>query len=209
MKHSLFLKGGSEETNLHLHRLHNKIYGNGDNNHRFVKGSDNMLVYGIDLPANQHMGGTHWYHSHIHGKTWEQVEGGAFRMIIIDNNRHPVRTEDANVLKFLFLMLLCFVAVFVTCLVSEKRRGRVKWLGIEKNKEINMNEKTGQMSRRVQQIFVRRHNLGCNLNVINILLAIYDVKFHGSVTVNSAVNSFPGSVTLKFHLEIMLVWIFS
>ena len=82
-------------------------------------------------------------------------------------------------------------------------------MGIEKNKETNVNEKTGQISTRIRKIFVRRHNLGCNLNVINILLAIYDVKFHGSVTVNSAVNSFPGSVTLKFHLEIMLVWFFS
>jgi len=101
VKHGLFLKGGSEETNLHLHGLHIKGYGNGDNNHRFVKGSDNMLVYDIDLPADQHMGGTHWYHSHIHGNTWEQVQGGAFGMIIIDDNGHPVGTEDANVLEFL------------------------------------------------------------------------------------------------------------
>ena len=45
------------------------------------------------------------------------------------------------------------------------------------------------MSTALRKIFVRRHNLGYSLNVINLLLAIYNVKFHGSVTVNSAVNS--------------------
>ena len=74
-------------------------------------------------------------------------------------------------------------------------------LGIEKNKETNVNEKIGQTPTGIGKFFVRKRNLGCNLNVIYLLLAIYDVKFHDSVTVNSAVNSFPGNVTLKFLFQ--------
>ena len=61
-------------------------------------------------------------------------------------------------------------------------------MGIEKNKETNMNGKIGQMSTKICKIFVRRHNLGWSLNGIYLLLAIYDVSFRGSITVNSAVN---------------------
>jgi len=113
MRHGLFARGGealnrNEEyegvaTNLHFHGLHIHSTGNGDNSHRSVSGKDNYLIYNIDLPANAHHGGTHWYHSHVPQSAWEQVKGGAFGMIVIDENGHDIGTEDPHVLDFMNL----------------------------------------------------------------------------------------------------------
>eukprot|EP00547_Thalassionema_nitzschioides_P016605 CAMPEP_0194247928 /NCGR_PEP_ID=MMETSP0158-20130606/17234_1 /TAXON_ID=33649 /ORGANISM="Thalassionema nitzschioides, Strain L26-B" /LENGTH=560 /DNA_ID=CAMNT_0038984083 /DNA_START=64 /DNA_END=1746 /DNA_ORIENTATION=+ len=100
-KHGLFLKGnnGNSKTNLHFHGLHIQEFANGDWVYRTVQGEDNLLVYELDL--QQHAGGTYWYHSHVHGSSWDQVKGGAFGMIIVNDNGHDVGTKDANVLTFL------------------------------------------------------------------------------------------------------------
>jgi FtsP/CotA-like multicopper oxidase with cupredoxin domain len=80
--------------------LHIPGYGNGDDMYRSVEG-DNVMIYRINLPADKHHGGTHWYHSHLHGASWDQVKGGAFGMIVIDDNGHDVGTQDQHVLSFL------------------------------------------------------------------------------------------------------------
>ena len=95
-------------TNLHTHGLH--IVGDGDSDDvtRMVSGSTtftsatsdqeeekddeqqqqpnyNCLDYTWDIP-NDHVGGTYWYHAHHHGTTEEQVQGGAYGMLIVEDN---------------------------------------------------------------------------------------------------------------------------
>ena len=99
--HGLFVRGsGGNSTNLHFHGLHTSGDGNGDDIRREVQGG-NVLIYGIDIPATAHMGGTHWYHSHLTGKAWDQILGGAYGMIVVSDGTHEVGTEDPNVLAFL------------------------------------------------------------------------------------------------------------
>jgi FtsP/CotA-like multicopper oxidase with cupredoxin domain len=74
----------STETNLHTHGLHIVGQGDSDDVVRHVSGG-NCLEYTWDLDA-QHPGGTYWYHSHIHGTSNAQVSGGAFGMIIVEDN---------------------------------------------------------------------------------------------------------------------------
>ena len=72
------------KTNIHTHGLHITGSGDGDDVTRFVTGG-NCLEYTWDIPAD-HPGGTNWYHPHYHTLTNAQTNGGAFGMIIIDDN---------------------------------------------------------------------------------------------------------------------------
>jgi len=104
LHHGLVVRGGAIEdvaTNLHFHGLHIPSTGSGDDSQRSVRGSDNSLVYDINLPADKHHGGTYWYHSHLAGDAWEQVRGGAFGMIVVEENGHDIGTRDPHVLEFM------------------------------------------------------------------------------------------------------------
>jgi len=102
LNHGLFAKGDNGvSTNLHFHGLHVNSEGNGDDPRRSVEGTENFLIYGIDLPADKHHGGTYWYHSHLNGAAWDQVKGGAFGMIVVDENGNDIGTTDPKVLDFL------------------------------------------------------------------------------------------------------------
>jgi len=102
-KHGLFLRGAEEKTNLHLQGLnHANVWKRSDWMYRSVQGKDNLLIYEIDLEGKKMVGGgTHWYHSHLQDKAWEQVREGAFGMIVIDDDEEGVGTNDPNVLEFL------------------------------------------------------------------------------------------------------------
>mmetsp|Transcript_24835 Transcript_24835/g.38392 ORF Transcript_24835/g.38392 Transcript_24835/m.38392 type:complete len:620 (+) Transcript_24835:56-1915(+) len=89
--YGLFVKGASSSSsnsdskvNLHIHGLHVSGHGNGDDIRRAVSGSD-VIVYNVTLPAD-HMGGTFWYHSHRHGRSYSHLKGGAFGMAIVEDN---------------------------------------------------------------------------------------------------------------------------
>lgn len=98
-RHGLLVKGASgTKTNMHFHGLHIAGHGNSENMMRVVEGND-VLVYALDIPEN-HMGGTHWYHSNWQGETQTQVGGGAFGMLIVDDGAN-IGTTDANVLDFM------------------------------------------------------------------------------------------------------------
>ena len=56
------INNATQTTNLHTHGLHISGNGNADNPARQVS-SGQCLTYHWDIPAN-HMGGTHWMHSH-------------------------------------------------------------------------------------------------------------------------------------------------
>lgn len=101
-KYGLLVHGSGDEgvvTNLHTHGLHIAGHGNGDDVTRYVGGED-VIVYAMDIQEH-HMGGTFWYHSHLHGHTKEQVSGGAFGMLIIDDDGKDMLTKDDKVEKLL------------------------------------------------------------------------------------------------------------
>jgi FtsP/CotA-like multicopper oxidase with cupredoxin domain len=84
----------SEMTNIHTHGLH--IVGDGDGNDvtRMVSGgSSSYLTYTWDIACG-HPPGTYWYHPHFHGLTNEQTAGGAFGMLIIEDD--PSTLEDSG-----------------------------------------------------------------------------------------------------------------
>jgi Multicopper oxidase len=58
-------------TNLHTHGIHISGNGNADNPMRVVA-PGNCITYHWDIPAN-HMGGTHWMHSHDMENGYDQV----------------------------------------------------------------------------------------------------------------------------------------
>mmetsp|Transcript_8460 Transcript_8460/g.12966 ORF Transcript_8460/g.12966 Transcript_8460/m.12966 type:complete len:644 (-) Transcript_8460:468-2399(-) len=85
-----------DPTNIHTHGLH--IVGDGDSDDvtRRVDGKNrfapslqeetgNCLEYTWDV-GYDHPGGTYWYHSHYHGLSLQQVSGGGFGMLIVQDN---------------------------------------------------------------------------------------------------------------------------
>lgn len=95
----------SSPTNLHTHGLHIVGDGDGDDITRVVQGGNTCLDYTWDIPAD-HPGGTHWYHPHYHGKTNEQVAGGAFGMIIVEDDDEELSDWASNMENERLLMVL-------------------------------------------------------------------------------------------------------
>ena len=104
-KYGLFVKGSGQDStnvNLHLHGLHISGMGNGDDVRRSVGGSD-VIFYNVTMPQD-HMGGTYFYHSHYHGRSYSHLKNGAFGMLIVEDG-DDVSAEangvDNGVMKFL------------------------------------------------------------------------------------------------------------
>lgn len=73
----------AEPTNLHVHGLHVSPQGNGDNVFVTVApGASFDYEYG--LPAD-HPPGVYWYHPHHHGMVAEQIFGGLFGAIVVED----------------------------------------------------------------------------------------------------------------------------
>ena len=80
-------------TSLHTHGLHISGEGNADNALVPVPpGTSREYVYPI--PAD-HMGGTFWYHPHVHGAGSMQAGGGASGMLIIEDDRDALQLPAA------------------------------------------------------------------------------------------------------------------
>ena len=71
-------------TNIHTHGLHIVGAGDSDDATRSV-GAGECLDYTWDI-TDDHPGGTHWYHSHMHRNSARQVGGGAFGLLIVEEN---------------------------------------------------------------------------------------------------------------------------
>jgi FtsP/CotA-like multicopper oxidase with cupredoxin domain len=72
-----------EATNLHVHGLHVSPQDNGDN--PFVRiEAGSTFDYEYELPAD-HPPGVYWYHPHLHGRVAEQVSGGLYGAIIVED----------------------------------------------------------------------------------------------------------------------------
>jgi FtsP/CotA-like multicopper oxidase with cupredoxin domain len=84
----------SVETNIHTHGLHISGSGNADDPRREVD-PGSCLVYHWDIPSD-HMGGTFWFHAHVHERTEAQVSGGAFGMIIIEEGTWVIDNQGLN-----------------------------------------------------------------------------------------------------------------
>jgi hypothetical protein len=81
-------------TNVHTHGLHIRGDGNGDSVVRTVNFED-CLHYVWDVPAS-HMGGTFWYHAHVHGLTNAQVGGGALGMVVVEDDPDALIPSDVS-----------------------------------------------------------------------------------------------------------------
>lgn len=68
-------------TNLHVHGLHVSPLGTADNMTRECKPGESLL-YEYDIDAD-HASGLNWYHTHAHGSTAIQMEGGMAGAIVV------------------------------------------------------------------------------------------------------------------------------
>ena len=85
----------AEATNLHVHGLHVSPEGNGDN--IFVEvNPGSSFDYEYRLPAD-HPPGVYWYHPHRHGTVADQIFGGLFGAIVVEDPQ-PLAASAERVL---------------------------------------------------------------------------------------------------------------
>ena len=82
-------------TSLHTHGLHVSPRRPSDDA-LFQVAPGEEADYEYHIPPN-HMGGTHWYHPHVHGASTMQVGGGAMGMLIVDDPPGLLPLEVASV----------------------------------------------------------------------------------------------------------------
>ena len=85
----------SSPTNLHTHGLHVSPQGNSDNPLVMIRPGE-TFDYEIQLP-DSHPPGVYWYHPHHHGLTADQVFGGLYGAIIVEDP-DPIATTRERVL---------------------------------------------------------------------------------------------------------------
>lgn len=78
------VNGLSEVTNLHTHGLAVSATGASDNPFRRVEPGESF-DYVIDIPAD-HPHGVAWYHPHHHGHVADQVFGGLYGALVVDED---------------------------------------------------------------------------------------------------------------------------
>jgi FtsP/CotA-like multicopper oxidase with cupredoxin domain len=85
-------------TNLHVHGLHVSPEGNGDNVFLQV-GPGEFFDYDYQLP-DDHPPGVYWYHPHHHGMVADQVFGGLYGAIVVEDPEElPVTRERVLVVS--------------------------------------------------------------------------------------------------------------
>lgn len=85
-------------TNLHVHGLHVSPKGNGDNVFVTVEPGESF-DYDYPLP-DDHPPGVFWYHPHLHGTVADQVFGGLYGAIVVeDPDEIPVARERVLVVS--------------------------------------------------------------------------------------------------------------
>lgn len=88
----------AEATNLHTHGLFVSPQGNGDNPFIAVE-PGHRFTYDIRLP-DDHPTGLFWYHPHHHGTVADQIFGGLYGAIVVeDPDRLPVTRERVLVIS--------------------------------------------------------------------------------------------------------------
>ena len=90
--------GLAEPTNLHVHGLHVSPEGNSDNPFVMIEPGD-AFDYDYRLPRD-HPAGLFWYHPHHHGQVADQIFGGLYGAIVIDDSAPlPVARERVLVIS--------------------------------------------------------------------------------------------------------------
>lgn len=84
-----------EATNLHVHGLHVSPEGNGDNPFVTIEPGEHF-DYSYQLPPD-HPAGSYWYHPHLHGTVADQVFGGLYGAIVVEEDT-PVPVARERVL---------------------------------------------------------------------------------------------------------------
>ncbi|TQO18888.1 FtsP/CotA-like multicopper oxidase with cupredoxin domain [Rhodoglobus vestalii] len=93
---SVSLRNGLKDpSNLHVHGLHVSPENNSDNMFITVAAGDSF-DYQYELPAN-HPPGVYWYHPHLHGFVADQVFGGLYGAIIVEDPE-PIPADRERVL---------------------------------------------------------------------------------------------------------------
>ena len=86
-----------EPTNLHVHGLHVSPEGNGDNVFVHVD-PGGSFTYEHAIGAD-HPPGVFWYHPHLHGSVADQVFGGLYGAIVVEDDVFPVTRERVMVVS--------------------------------------------------------------------------------------------------------------
>jgi FtsP/CotA-like multicopper oxidase with cupredoxin domain len=74
----------SAPTNLHFHGLHVSPAGNGDNPFVSVLPGE-VFEYDVQVPTD-HPPGLFWYHPHMHGSVADQVFGGLYGALVVEDD---------------------------------------------------------------------------------------------------------------------------
>ena len=82
----------NEGTNLHTHGLFVSPNDNSDNPFIHVMPGESF-DYELEIPKD-HAEGTHWYHPHLHGQVANQVFGGLYGAIVVEDDTTPKVSED-------------------------------------------------------------------------------------------------------------------
>ena len=90
-------------TNMHLHGLHISPLPGADYPFSYAMPGETM-IYKYEIPCD-HMGGTYWYHSHMHGATTLQVGGGALGMLVIRDGEEDGLPSAISEMEEKFLIL--------------------------------------------------------------------------------------------------------
>ena len=85
----------SSTTNLHTHGLHVSPQANSDNPLVMIRPGE-TFDYEFQLP-DSHPAGVYWYHPHHHGLTADQVFGGLYGAIIVEDSA-PIETTRERIL---------------------------------------------------------------------------------------------------------------
>ena len=85
-----------EVTNLHVHGLHVSPEGNGDNIFLAVEPGQTQR-YEHRMP-DDHPPGVYWYHPHHHGNVADQIFGGLYGAIIVEDPADKIDVERERVL---------------------------------------------------------------------------------------------------------------
>ena len=80
-------------TNLHMHGLH--VRPDEDDTFAMVRPAGGERTYTYNLPIDHH-GGTFWYHPHAHPHQTLQVGGGAFGLVIVEDEPGALPASMAN-----------------------------------------------------------------------------------------------------------------
>ena len=82
----------TDPSNLHVHGLHVSPENNGDNMFVMIETGDSF-DYQYTLPTN-HPPGVYWYHPHHHGYVADQVFGGLYGAIIVEDPEEIPATRE-------------------------------------------------------------------------------------------------------------------